>query len=135
MPDCIFCKIVSGEIPANKIYEDNELLAFLDIKPVNPGHTLVITKKHFTDFMQTPEGLLCQMTNLAKKIGQKIINSGLGQGINITNNIKPAAGQAVDHVHMHVIPRLEGDGYELWHGREYAPGEVEKVVEKLKLEL
>lgn len=135
MKDCIFCRIVSGEIPANIIYQDDDIVAFLDIKPVNPGHTLIIPKKHFGDFLETPEEILSMMTSVVKKIGQKIFDFKLGQGVNITNNIKSAAGQAVNHVHMHVIPRLENDGYELWHGREYAPGEAEKVAEKLKIEL
>jgi len=135
MDDCIFCKIIAGEIPTDKIYEDRELLAFLDIKPVNPGHTLIISKKHFADYLETSEEILSKMSHLAKKIGQKIIDSRLGQGVNITNNIKPAAGQLVNHVHMHIIPRLEGDGYKLWHGKKYADGEAEKIKGKLKLDL
>jgi len=132
LDDCIFCKIVAGEISASKIYEDDKILAFLDIKPVNPGHTLIISKDHFADFLQAPDEIICQMTLVTKKIGQKILDSRLGQGVNITNNIKSAAGQVVNHIHIHVIPRLENDGFELWHGREYAEGEEKKIAEKLK---
>jgi len=133
--DCIFCKIIRGEIPANKVYEDDKVLAFLDIKPVNPGHILIISKDHFADFLQAPDEIICQMTLATKKIGKKILASGLGEAITFTFNNGRAAGQVVDHVHLHVMPRKSGDGYELWHGKEYAPGEAEKIAEKLKIDL
>ncbi|OIN89674.1 hypothetical protein AUJ40_01525 [Candidatus Berkelbacteria bacterium CG1_02_42_45] len=135
MNDCIFCKIIRGEIPANKVYEDDKVLAFLDIKPVNPGHILIISKDHFADFLQAPDEIICQMTLATKKIGKKILASGLGEAITFTFNNGRAAGQVVDHVHLHVMPRKSGDGYELWHGKEYAPGEAEKIAEKLKIDL
>lgn len=135
LDDCIFCKIVAGEISASKIYEDDKILAFLDIKPVNPGHTLIISKDHFADFLQAPDEIICQMTLATKKIGKKILASGLGEAITFTFNNGRAAGQVVDHVHLHVMPRKSGDGYELWHGKEYAPGEAEKIAEKLKIDL
>jgi len=135
MNDCIFCKIIRGEIPANKVYEDDKVLAFLDIKPVNPGHILIISKDHFADFLQAPDEIICQMTLATKKIGKKILASGLGEAITFTFNNGRAAGQVVDHVHLHIMPRKSGDGYELWHGKEYAPGEAEKIAEKLKIDL
>ena len=130
---CVFCKIAAGEIPADKIYEDEKLLAFLDIKPVNPGHALIIPKEHFVDYLETPDEIIAEMAKLAKIIGQKILDSGLGQGVNITNNIRSAAGQIVGHVHMHIIPRKEYDGLELWHGNEYHPGQAEDIASKLRL--
>jgi len=135
MPDCIFCKIVSGVIPSYKIYENDKLLVFLDIVPVNPGHVLIIPKKHFADMVETPDELLSQMIILAKKIGAKIIKSKLGEGFNIGINTKAVAGQVVNHFHIHIMPRLSNDNYELWHGKNYATGEAEKVVKKLRLEL
>lgn len=131
--NCIFCKIVAGEIPANKVYEDDKVLAFLDIKPVNPGHVLVVTKDHYLDLISTPSELLCAITTAAKKIGKKILDSGLGEAITFTFNNGRVAGQVVDHVHLHIMPRLSNDGYELWHGKEYAEGEAEKVASKLKI--
>lgn len=133
--DCIFCKIAKGEIPANIIYQDDDIVAFLDIKPINPGHILVVSKEHHLDLINAPDELLCAITQAAKKIGKKILETGLGEAITFTFNNGRAAGQVVDHVHMHIIPRLKGDGYELWHGKEYAEGEAEKVAEKLKIEL
>jgi len=134
LDDCIFCKIISGEIPAHKIYEDDKVLAFLDIKPVNPGHTLVVTKEHHLDLVSTPEDLLAAVMAAAKKIGRKILDTGIGEAITFTFNNGRVAGQVVDHVHLHVMPRKNNDGYELWHGREYAPSEAEKIVKKLRMD-
>lgn len=132
MENCIFCKIVRGEIPAYKVYEDDKILAFLDIKPVNPGHVLVISKKHHLDLISTPDELLEAIIVVAKKIGKKILDTGIGEAVTFTFNNGRIAGQVVDHVHLHIMPRLSDDGYELWHGKEYAPGVAEKIVEKLK---
>jgi len=134
MPDCIFCKIVKGKIPANKVYEDDKVLAFLDIKPVNPGHVLVVSKDHDLDLISTPDELLCSIITVAKRIGKKILELGLGEAITFTFNNGRVAGQVVDHVHLHIMPRISGDGYELWHGREYLSGEAEKITNLLKLE-
>lgn len=131
MPDCIFCKIAAGEIPSYKIYEDDKILAFLDIQPVNPGHVLIVPKKHFTDLSSAPDEIVCAVMKIAKKIGVKIIESKIGEGFNIGINTKKAAGQVVDHFHLHVMPRKEGDGRELWYGQKYSDGEAEKIVKKL----
>ena len=135
MKECIFCKIIKGEMPVNKIYEDDKILAFLDIKPVNPGHTLVVPKEHFSDLTTTPAELVCAGMRVVQKIGEKIIKSGLGTGFNVGINTKKTAGQIVDHFHIHLMPRLEDDAFELWHGRDYTPGEAEKIAEKLKIDL
>ncbi|HPN54499.1 MAG TPA: HIT family protein [Candidatus Moranbacteria bacterium] len=132
MSDCIFCKIVAGEIPAEKIYEDNETLAFLDIAPVNKGHVLVITKKHFANMEEIDEQTLCSMVKNVKKIGLAL-KKGLGiAGYNIQVNNDPIAGQIIPHVHFHIIPRVEGDGLKLWPQGKYIEGEVEKVADKIK---
>ena len=131
MIDCIFCKIASGKIPVYKVFENDKILVFLDIKPVSRGHALVIPKKHFADLTEMPENLIAEVMTVGKKIGQKIISSGLGQGFNICINTKKTAGQVVGHFHIHIIPRVEGDGLKLWTGGDYKPGEAEKVLEKL----
>ena len=131
MKDCIFCKIVKGELPSNKLYEDSEALAFLDITPANLGHALVIPKKHFKNILETPEDIMAHMMKIVKKIshGLEALNP---DGININMNNKEAAGQVVFHSHIHVIPRFKSDGFELWHGKsEYKEGEKDKVVEKI----
>jgi len=130
--DCIFCKIISGEIPSYKVYEDDDTLAFLDIAPVNPGHTLVIPKKHYANLEEIPEDELCYLIKIAKKVG-KAIKEGLGvKGYNLTMNNDPVAGQIVPHIHLHIMPRNENDGYELWHGKKYGEGEAENILNKIK---
>ncbi|PIR13634.1 HIT family protein [Candidatus Falkowbacteria bacterium CG11_big_fil_rev_8_21_14_0_20_39_10] len=129
---CIFCKIVAGEIPSHKIYEDENVLAFLDIAPVNPGHILVITKNHYTNFEDTPEEELANLIKAIKKVG-RAIKKGLGaSGYNVTENNDPAAGQIIPHIHFHVIPRNKGDGLKLWPQGKYIEGGGEEVVKKIK---
>lgn len=132
MNDCIFCKIVAGEIPAAKIYEDNETLAFLDIAPVSQGHVLIVAKKHFANMEEIDEQILCSLIKTVKKIGQAM-KMGLGiTGYNIQVNNDPIAGQIIPHIHFHIIPRTEGDGLKLWPQGKYAEGEAEKIAEKIK---
>ena len=132
MENCIFCKIVKGEIPCTKIYEDKNVLAFLDITPVNIGHALVIPKQHFANIYETPEDILAGMM-IASKIVSKAIKSGTGaDGINLTMNNDPAAGQVIFHSHIHLIPRIMNDGFPMWHGkRNYTEGEMGTVAEKI----
>jgi histidine triad (HIT) family protein len=108
-PSCIFCQIVTGKIPANKIYEDDHILAFLDIQPATMGHTLVMTKHHYDNFLSTPKDDMHWMMNVAQRIGQIQMAMLNARGVNILTNAYPAAGQTVLHVHMHVIPRYSPD--------------------------
>lgn len=119
MEDCIFCKIVKGEIPATKIYEDKHLLAFLDIMPINPGHVLVIPKTHFESFTETPDEILKELISVAKKIAPAVMTATGAPAFNLTLNNGKESGQVVPHVHFHIIPRLPNDGYELWQGGGY----------------
>lgn len=129
---CIFCKIVAGELPGHKIYEDENVLAFLDIAPVNPGHVLVITKKHYTNFEDAPEEELCNLIKAIKKVGLAI-KKGLGaSGYNVTENNDPIAGQIIPHIHFHVIPRKENDGLKLWPQASYGEAEAEEAAQKIK---
>ena len=130
--DCIFCKIVKGEIPCDKIYEDRDVLAFLDIAPVNVGHSLIIPKEHFINIYETPEEILDKMIRAAKVISRAIKSETNADGINVTMNNDPAAGQIVFHSHMHVIPRLKEDGFGVWHGRRpYKEGEAEEIAKRI----
>jgi histidine triad (HIT) family protein len=132
MENCIFCKIVKAEIPSNKIYEDDEVLAFLDIAPVNIGHTLVIPKQHFVNIYETPDEIASKIMRVAKKIATALKNNLKAEGVNITMNNDAPAGQVVFHSHVHVIPRIEGDGFGLWHGkRPYNEGEAKDVAQKI----
>lgn len=114
MMDCIFCKIALGEIPCHKVYEDDDVLAFLDISQSTVGHTLVIPKKHYDNFLSTPKELMNRCMNVAQTIGQIQIRELHAKGVNILTNCYKEAGQTVMHFHIHVIPRyFEGDGFRL----------------------
>lgn len=121
-----------GDIPAYKVYEDDKVLAFLDIAPINYGHTLVIPKEHFVNLEEIPEDKLTAVAVVVKKIGQAL-KQGLGvEGYNVQVNNDPVAGQVVPHLHFHVIPRQAGDGLKLWPQGKYADSEAEEVVKKIK---
>ncbi len=130
--DCIFCKIVKGEIPCNKVYEDDNVLVLLDIAPVNKGHCLVIPKEHHVDIFETPDELLAEMAKVVKKTAIAV-KEGVGvEGVNVKINNGKVAGQVVFHHHIHVIPRFEGDGLNLWSGKSYGEGEADLYLEKIK---
>ena len=130
--NCIFCKIVKGEIPSAKIYEDAVTLAFLDIAPVNIGHSLVISKDHFPNIYETPENIMADMMRTAKKISVAIKNNLKADGVNVTMNNDSPAGQIVMHSHIHIIPRSKEDGFGMWQGRRpYKEGEQEEVAKKI----
>ena len=110
----VFCRIVDGEIPCYKLYEDDEVLAFLDISQVTKGHALVISKKHFDNFLSTPQEVMHKVMDVAQRIGQVDIKLLGAKGVNILSNCYPAAGQSVMHFHVHVIPRYEeGEGFKI----------------------
>ncbi|MDO8592446.1 MAG: HIT family protein [bacterium] len=131
--DCIFCKIISGEVPSLKVYEDEFTLAFLDINPVNPGHTLVVPKKHLVNFEDADEETLCRLIKIVKKVGFSLKNNLSAPGYNVAVNNDPIAGQVVPHLHFHVIPRKENDNIKLWPQRSYAGGEATEILKKIKI--
>jgi histidine triad (HIT) family protein len=136
MSDCLFCKIASKTIPAEIVYEDDEVLAFLDINPVNPGHVLVMPKQHCLDFMDMPDSMCLPLAKTIQKIMHVQTNELGYEGVNLFQNNRPAAGQVIPHLHFHVIPRKINDGYVHWHGQEYGNGEREimgaRIRESLK---
>lgn len=105
----VFCKIVNGEIPCYKLYEDDDVLAFLDIGQVTKGHALVIPKKHYDTFLSVPHDLMHKVMDVAQRIGQVDIKILGAKGVNILTNCYEAAGQSVPHFHVHVIPRYKED--------------------------
>lgn len=111
--DCIFCKIIDGEIPASKIYEDEHVLAFLDISQVTKGHTLVIPKQHTRNIFDTPGEVTAQMFSQVPLIANAIKKAFNPVGMNILNNNEAPADQSVFHLHFHLIPRYGNneDGY------------------------
>jgi histidine triad (HIT) family protein len=133
--DCIFCKIVAGEIPAEKVYEDADTLAFLDINPNNFGHTLVLPKEHFGNIFDLPENVFCAMQRTAQKIARALKGTG-AEGVNIISNNDSAAGQVVFHAHTHVIPRYADDGYRHWPQKKYeSDAHMKQTGEKIRTEL
>ncbi|MBS3134879.1 HIT family protein [Candidatus Woesearchaeota archaeon] len=130
MNDCIFCKIVRGELPCYKIYEDNETLAFLDRNPVNPGHTLLIPKKHSETILDTNDETLKKLITTTKKISKAIFESMKLEGFNIGINQFKIAGQVVPHLHIHIMPRHKNDGIKLWPSREYESEKEKNNVQK-----
>lgn len=106
----IFCRIIDGEIPSAKVYEDDDVLAILDISQTTRGHTLVIPKAHYDDFLATPKETLNKVMAVAQRIGQAQISVLGAKGVNILSNVGEEAGQSVKHFHVHVIPRYGKDG-------------------------
>jgi histidine triad (HIT) family protein len=135
MSDCIFCKIVAGELPAFKIYEDDATLAFLDIRPVNKGHALIVPKKHSLNIFDVTVDDWIDVTKVVHRLAHGIERAVDADGVNISMNNREHAGQVVGHLHVHIIPRFKGDGLKLWHQTPYKDGEAEKVQEKIKKQL
>ena len=130
--DCLFCKIIRGELPSHKVYEDEKTLAFLDIRPVNPGHALVVPKKHSLDVFEIEESQWNAVMNTVRTVALALEKSLAPTGINLAMNNRSGAGQIVFHAHVHVMPRFPNDGHELWKGRPYAEGEAQQVAEKIR---
>jgi len=114
----IFEKIITGDIPSNKVYEDDKTFAFLDADPVNPGHTLVIPKEPYKNIYEIPQDSFAAVMNTVRKLAPAIKEAVGADGINIGQNNDSAAGQEVFHFHVHIMPRFEGDGYTHWQGAE-----------------
>ncbi len=108
--NCIFCKIAREEIKQEKVAENNSFFAVRDIKPTAPGHTLVISKKHYVTLLDIPSKLAKDMIDLIKKVSSDLLDEKYGDGFNIIMNNLSVAGQIVMHAHVHVIPRKEDDG-------------------------
>jgi len=117
--ECIFCKIVAGKVPCAKVYENERLLAFLDIAPNNKGHTLLIPKDHYRSLMELPSHLGEEMLVALKVVGRAIMDGIGADGLNLGMNINAAAGQEVMHAHFHLIPRFKGDDLRLWPPKSY----------------
>ena len=113
MENCIFCKIISGEIPSAKIYEDEKVFAFLELNPLAKGHTLLIPKKHAQDIFDISQEDLKDIIAAAQKISLKLKETFGAEGVNLVQRSGKAAEQGVFHFHLHIIPRKIGDGIEM----------------------
>ena len=135
MEETIFSKIIRREIPAEIVYEDEEVLAFLDIAPNNPGHTLVIPKEQSRNILTISSESWSKVMEAIRILAPKIKDAVNADGINIKMNNEEASGQEVFHTHVHIIPRFKEDGLTYWPAKPYGEGELEKVAEKIRAEL
>ena len=125
--ECIFCRIVNGDIPCARVYEDDAVLAFLDLGPMTRGHTLVVPRKHCESLLDFPAEEAPALISALQKVGSAVMRAVGAQGFHVLQNNFPAAGQTVFHLHWHVIPRTEGDGMALWPQESYREGEMAEL--------
>ena len=133
MADCIFCKIIKGEIPCYKIYENKEVFAFLDIENDVPGHTLVVPKKHVSDLDSCDEKTYQNVMSTAKKLASHFLSLGF-DGVNLVSNCKESSGQTVKHFHVHIFPRNSNDGAKLVMQKAKQKVDLETISKELRLE-
>jgi histidine triad (HIT) family protein len=137
MTDCIFCKIVAGDIPSTKVYEDDHVLAFMDIGPLVRGHTLVIPKAHHNPLADTPDDVLSRVIAVVRLVA-RAQQDGLGaDGVNVHQANGAVAGQVVPHLHFHVVPRFANDGHHWnWTPHPYADlAEAAALADRIKAAL
>ncbi|MDE7215748.1 MAG: HIT family protein [Clostridia bacterium] len=131
--DCIFCKIINGEIPSHKIYEDKNVYAFLDIACDSYGHTLVIPKKHCVNVLDCNDKYLKSTIAAVKKISNHYVDDCGFDGVNILNASGASAQQSVFHLHFHIVPRKNEDGIDIWALKDKYDLDLKDICDKLKL--
>lgn len=125
MTDCVFCKIIAGDIPAFRVYENDDTIAFMDINPLHPGHVLVIPKEHSANVYEVSDEAIAVAARTARRVARAVNAVVEPDGLNVLQCNGPAAGQSVFHFHMHVLPRRLDDGAALnW---EVIPGNMEEI--------
>ena len=131
--DCIFCDIINKKASAEILYEDENIISFLDIRPVNYGHTLIIPKKHYENFLAIPKGELDGLIKVTQKLSEAITKSIEPDGFNIVANNGIAAGQTVFHFHFHIIPRFKNDDFKFkLNLKSYENGAMKIFAEKIR---
>jgi histidine triad (HIT) family protein len=136
MSNCIFCKIITGEIPSTKIYEDELVYAFMDISPINKGHILVIPKEHHPASSSIPENIAGRMFHIGSRIGVALRRGLDYDGFNLHLADGTCAGQVVMHAHLHVVPRGAEDGFHWnWRQLKYEDNEAGEIAVKIKKKL
>lgn len=132
--ECVFCKIVKGEIPCFKIFEDDATLAFLDIAGDADGHTLVIPKTHAKNILDCPEKVLSSVMKTVQKVSKHYTKNCGFDGVNILNANEECSGQSVFHLHFHIFPRKKGDDMNLWPKLSGGKKTLEEMYKKLKMD-
>ncbi|MBM4032966.1 MAG: HIT family protein [Planctomycetes bacterium] len=131
--DCIFCKIIAGQVPSERVYEDDAVVAFLDIAPLAPGHTLVVPKHHCVNLLDAPHGALAAIMAAAPTVARAVLKATGAEGFSFVQFNGACAGQVVMHLHFHVVPRRAGDGVSFrWRQGEYQPGEMAALGARLR---
>lgn len=134
--NCIFCKIVAGQIPCFKLLEDADTIAFMDINPVNPGHALAVAKGHWPTVDVIPPEVLAEVAQTAQKVAKAAFKVLKPHGVNLLQANGEGAGQSVPHLHIHIMPRVKGDDVNLnWEPRPGDMAAIKAVYEKLKAAL
>ena len=129
--DCIFCQIINGAIPAAKVYEDDQVLAFLDINPVNYGHVLIVPRKHHQMMVDTPDELIAYIFTKAK-----VLMKAIKKAVDADFVVVSVVGVDVPHFHVHLVPRFKADGLAgWWPTKKYETGEMDEYADKIKSEL
>ncbi len=133
--DCLFCKIISKEIQAEIIYEDSQVLVFLDIHPMNPGHTLLVPKKHAPNCLDTDDQDLAALITTAKRLAPAVLRAVGAEAFNIGVNCGKEAGQVIFHTHLHLMPRFSRDGLKHWPGQNMTAEDLKMTAHKIIKEL
>jgi histidine triad (HIT) family protein len=134
--NCIFCKLANGDIPTNSIYEDDDFKVILDADPATKGHALILPKNHFANLLEADDDVLAKALPLAKRIANRMKEQLNCAGVNVVQNNGEAAGQTVNHLHIHVIPRYEDDPDKTicgWSHQSFTEAETKEVVSKLSI--
>lgn len=134
--DCLFCRIVRGEIPSSKVYEDEHVYAFLDIAPSFYGHCLVVPKNHYENILDIGMKEICAVFAAVQKIAPAVMRATGAEGFHVIQNNNEAAGQTVFHTHFHIVPRKTGDGMVLWASKAYeSTEEMLEMAKKIQTEM
>jgi len=136
MADCVFCKIVAGEIPCTRVFEDETCLAFMDIGPLAPGHTLLIPKKHYEFLGEMPAEEVAHLAGHLPALARAVQEAMGADGLNVLQNNGQVSGQVVPHVHFHLIPRVPGDGLGYrWPAKSSDPETLRRHAEAIRARL
>ncbi|MBR2672869.1 MAG: HIT family protein [Oscillospiraceae bacterium] len=133
MDNCIFCRIISGELPSRILYEDEETMAFMDVAGDVDGHVLVVPKKHVKNILDCDENTLFAVMRTVKKLSDHFTEDCGYDGVNLLNASDESAGQSVPHFHVHIIPRKRNDGINTWPHLDGAKRDIDEVFQELKL--
>ncbi len=131
MSDCVFCSIVAGTAPGSVIYEDDDVVAFLDLFPVHPGHTLVVPRHHVEDLRSCPPAMAGRLFAVSAQIAPAVVTATGAAGFNVWTANGEAAGQEVFHLHLHVLPRFEGDAFGLRFPKSYPQEATRRDLERM----